>query len=50
MFPILDRVFLLQCAYCERRMTEGRYLDGAFYCFECARGEHRRAGWGSKAP
>jgi len=32
MFAILDRVFLLQCACCERRMAEGRYLDGAFYC------------------
>jgi hypothetical protein len=49
MFAILDRIFFYTCGCCERRMAEGRYINGAFYCLECARGEHRHAGWGSKA-
>jgi hypothetical protein len=24
-------------------------MDGAYYCLECSRGEHRHAGWGTKA-
>jgi hypothetical protein len=27
----------------------GRYVDGAYYCLERSRGEHRHAGWGRKA-
>jgi hypothetical protein len=49
MFAILDRIFFYTCACCDRHIPEGRYLNGAFYCLECARGEHRHAGWGSKA-
>jgi len=49
MFAILDRVFFLQCACYERRMADGRNLDGAFYRYECARGEQRHPALGSMA-
>ena len=48
MIAILATLFLYECACCSRRMAESRYVDGAFYCLECARGEHRHPGWGQK--
>jgi hypothetical protein len=38
-----------QCACCDKQVSDATYMDGAFYCRACARGEHRHAGWGSKA-
>ena len=49
MLGILDRLFFYQCACCDKSVPFGRYMDGAYYCLECSRGEHRHAGWGSKA-
>jgi hypothetical protein len=49
MFSNLVSLFFYECGCCERRMVEGKYVAGAFYCYECARGEHRHAGWGQKA-
>jgi hypothetical protein len=49
MLGILATLFTYECACCHRRMTQSRYLEGAFYCLECARGEHRHGGWGSQA-
>lgn len=49
MIAILASLFLYECACCNRSIAESRYLDGAFYCLECARGEHRHPGWGQKA-
>ena len=51
MFPFLSRflTYQCQCACCERSIADGVYLDGAVYCRECARGEHRHPGWGRKA-
>lgn len=47
-FSLLERLLTYQCACCERLFAEARYVDGAFYCRECARGEHRHPGWGTK--
>src|SRR5256885_1629484 len=49
MLGILERIFFYQCACCDKSVPFGRYVDGAYYCLECSRGEHRHAGWGSKA-
>lgn len=49
MLTRLASLFFYECGCCERRMAQGKYVDGAFYCFECARGEHRHPGWGQKA-
>ena len=49
MFRLLERIFFYQCACCAKSVPFGRYLDGAYYCLECCRGEHRDPGWGSKA-
>jgi len=48
-FGILERIFFYQCACCDKRVPFARYADGAYQCLECSRGEHRHAGWGSKA-
>jgi hypothetical protein len=49
MLGILDRIFYYHCACCDKAVPFGRYMDGAYYCLECSRGEHRHAGWGTKA-
>src|SRR2546423_13370708 len=49
MFRVLARIFYYQCACCDKTVPFGRYMDGAYYCLECSRGEHRHAGWGTKA-
>jgi hypothetical protein len=49
MFASIQLFALYQCACCDRKVSSAEYKDGAFYCLECARGEHRHAGWGSKA-
>jgi hypothetical protein len=38
-----------QCACCDRQISDAVYQEGAFFCRPCARGEHRHAGWGTKA-
>ena len=49
MSGILERIFFYQCACCDKTVSVARYTDGAYQCLECSRGEHRHAGWGSKA-
>jgi hypothetical protein len=50
MFASLTTVFpSYQCACCERRVAQAVYQEGAFFCLECARGEHRHPGWGREA-
>ena len=52
MFASLIQIFsasAYQCACCDRNVPLATYVDGAFWCLPCARGEHRHPGWGSKA-
>jgi RNA polymerase-binding transcription factor DksA len=49
MFERLDRIFYYQCSCCGKSVPFARYTAGAYQCLECSRGEHRHAGWGSKA-
>jgi hypothetical protein len=48
MFAFIQLFAGYQCACCDRKVSDATYLDGAFYCRECARGEHRHPGWGTK--
>jgi hypothetical protein len=45
---IVQLLPLYRCACCDRQSATV-YREGAFYCLECARGEHRHPGWGRKA-
>ena len=38
-----------ECACCHRYFGLAEYQKGAFYCLECARGEHRHPRRDSKA-
>jgi hypothetical protein len=49
MLGVLERIFFYQCPCCHKRVPFARYKDGANYCLECSRGEHRHPGWGKAA-
>jgi len=49
MFTFVELFTGYDCACCGKKVTNADYKEGAFYCRECAQGEHRHPGWGRKA-
>jgi hypothetical protein len=49
MFAFFQVFPAYECACCGKPAARAEYREGAFFCLECARGEHRHPGWGRKA-